>query len=201
MSAVEISNLAIGLVGGNKIASLDDESVEAVECKLYYDLARTFCLENRDWTFASVTKLLAQDSTAVSTEFANSYTLPAKCLVVREVASSADLKSKEIYQLSGRSIVTDSGTVYLKYTENVEDTSKFSPSFTIATAHKLAELIASQVTGDKSLKRTLNAEAEEAMETGGAINGMQGSPKRAYASRLVNARFRIGGNYGLGSTL
>lgn len=201
MDKTTIYNMAIGFVGGNKVLSPADETVEAEECNIFYDPARKFCLESRDWTFAAKTRQLAPDAVPISTEFAFSFTLPSDCLVVREVSSGPTLREKVIYQKDERAIVTNSSVLYIKYTKNITTTTLFSPSFQIAVAHKLAEFISPVLTGDKVLKRTLNAESEDLLEGGGAIDGMQGSPKRAFASRLLNARVRgYGGlNYGLGS--
>ena len=200
MDKTTIYNMAIGLVGGNKVLSPADESVEAEECNIYYDPARRFCLESRDWTFAAGTRALAQDATPASTEFANSFTLPSDCLVVRQVSDNPDLLYPIIYQKDGNQIVTDSGTVYIKYTKNITTTTLFSPTFQVAVAHKLAEFISPVLTRDKALKRTLSAESEELLEGGGAIDGMQGSPKRAFASRLLRARFRGYGSTSYGLT-
>ena len=199
MDVIGICNMAIGFVGGSPIMSLVDETVEAEQCDLYYDAARALCLESRDWTFAASTRALAQDAVAVSTEFANSFTLPSDCLVVRAVASDANLKNAITYQKDENSIVTDSGTVYVKYTKDITVTTLFSPSFAVAVAHKLGEFISIVLTGDKVMKRTLMQESEELLEGGGAIDGMQGSPKRAFASRLLSARYGGSSRYGTGN--
>ena len=203
MDITGIWNMAIGLVGGSPVTGPADDTVEAEQCDLFYDNAREVCLESRDWTFAAKTRQLAKDAVAVSTEFAYSFTLPSDCLVVRAVTSDAKLRQPVVYQKDGNAIVTDEATVYIKYTKDITTTTLFSPSFRTAVAHKLAEFISPVLTGDKVLKRTLNQESGELLEGGGAIDGMQGSPKRAFASRLLRAR--LGGyggtNYGLGNTI
>jgi len=201
MDVIDICNLAISLVGGTSIISLVDASVEAEECDRFYDVARQYCLENRAWTFASATRELAADNPAVSTEFSYSYAVPSNCLVLREVSSSSDLLTPITYQKTGNSIVTDSAAVHIKYTKDITVTSLFSPSFQIALAHKLGELIAPKITGSSTIKRTLLEESEGFIENGGSIDGMQGSPKRAFASRLLHARFSGTTRYGLGNKL
>jgi hypothetical protein len=202
MDKIGICNMAIGLVGGNPILSLADETVESEQCGTFYDSALTFCLESRDWTFAASSRQLAKDAVAVSTEFAFSFTIPSDSLVVRVVSSNSQLRYPVEHQKDGNKILSDSEVVYIKYTKNITDSTLFSPSFSIAAAHKLGEFISPAITGDKVLKRTLNQESEDLLEGGGAIDGMQGSPKRAYASRLLNARYKYGSTrYGLGSTV
>lgn len=192
MDKIAICNMAIGFVGGTPIMSFDDATVEAEQCSLYYDIARTFCLESRMWTFASsYRQLVAAPEVSVS-EYQFSFQLPADCLTVRIVSDSPDLKSPIDYQKDGRVIWTDSASLYIKYTKNITDTSLFSPAFQTALAHKLGEFISSTISGDKVLKRTLMTEASEMLEDGGSIDGMQGSPKRVYASRLLSSRFRAG---------
>lgn len=194
MDKIGICNMAIGFVGGNSIMSFADKTLEADQCELNYDIAREFCLESRDWTFAAAYKKLAIGVAVSPAEFANNFPLPSDCLVVRAVSDNEDLRSAITYQIDGNTLVTDSATAYIKYTKNVVDTSLSSPSFQIAVSHKLGELIASVISGDKVLKRTLMGESDVLLEGGGAINGMQGSPKRAFASRLLGARYRSGRN-------
>lgn len=189
MDSIKISNLAIGLVGGSLITSFSDPSVEAEQCGLFYDTARRICLEGRDWTFAATTRRLAPDSTAISSEYSFSFPLPSDCLVVRVVSSSADLSIPEEYQRQSNRIMADAATVYVKYTRDVTDSNQFSAGFATAVAHKLAEFISPAVTGDKALKRTLMQEAEFLINESGATDGLQGSPKRTFASRLLRARF------------
>ncbi len=198
MDKIGICNMAIGFVGGNSIISFADESLEAEQCELNYDIAREFCLESRDWTFAALYDQLTALVATSPSEAGNTYQLPSDCLVVREASDNEDLRSPIVYQKNGRTLVTDSGTVFIKYTANIMDTSLFSPSFDVALAHKLAEFIASPITGDKNLKRALMVEADNLLEGGGAIDGMQGSPKRAYASKLLSSRYRYGGRAAIG---
>ena len=198
MDKIGICNMAIGYVGGNSIMSFADESLEADQCELNYDTAREFCLESRDWTFAATYRQLAAAVSVTPSEFEFSFPLPSDCLVVREVSDNEDMRSPIVYQKDGNRIVTDSAEVYIKYTKNIVDTSLFSPSFEVATAHKLGEFIASTISGDKTLKRALMVESEDLLEGGGAIDGMQGSPKRAFASKLLSSRYRYGGRSAVG---
>ena len=201
MDSIDICNMAIGFVGGSSITSLVDETLEAEQCGRYYDIARKFCLEGRDWTFAARTQRLAPEAVPLSSEFSNSFVLPVDCLVVRVVAYDPELKRGAVYQKNENRILANSSVLYVKFTQDVTNTTRFSPSFTTAVAHKLAEFLAPVLTGDKNMKRTLMQESEYLVDTGGAIDGMQGSPKRVFASRLLGARFGRGSRYGLGSTL
>lgn len=200
MDKIAICNMAIGFVGGSPIMSFEDEILEAELCDRFYDAARSFCLESRDWTFAAQYRRLAPLVTSSPSEFSNSFQLPSDCLSVRIVSDDPDLKSPVEYQKDGRVLWANESLLYIKYTKNITDTSLFSPIFQTALAQKLAEFIATPLTGDKVLKVSLRQEAELTVEEGGSIDGMQGSPKRAYASKLLQARHR-GGRYGTSSTL
>lgn len=199
MDTIGICNMAIGLVGGSSITSFADETLEAEQCSLYYEPARKFCLESRDWTFAAETRQLAADVTPISTEYSHSFALPADCLVARVVASDAQLKQPLEYQRQSNRLIADSATMYIRYTKDVTSTSRFSPGFATAVAHKLAEFLSPTLSGDKTLKRTLMQESEFLLEGGGAVDGMQGSPKRAFASRLLRARYGMISRHGLGN--
>lgn len=198
MDIIGICNMALSLVGGSPIMSTADETVEAEECGRYYDIARKFCLESRDWTFAAKTRRLSPDATAISSEYAYSYALPADCLVVRVASSDAQLKAPIEFQRQENRIITDSGSLYIRYTQDIVTTARFSPAFATAVAHKLAEFISPKLTGDKALKRTLLDEADYLISEGGAVDGTQGSPKAVYASRLLRARYGSLSQIGLG---
>ena len=198
MDTIGICNMALSLVGGTPITSTADGTIEAEECGRYYDIARRFCLESRDWTFAAATRRLTADVTPVSSEYAYSYALPADTLVVRVASSDAQLKSVIEFQRQENRIITNSGSLYIRYTQDITTTARFSPAFATAVAHKLAEFISSKLTGDKALKRTLLEESDYLISEGGATDGAQGSPKRAYASRLLRARQGSLSYHGLG---
>ena len=51
-SSTEICNLALSWLAGNRISSLDDDSIEARLCKANYTLSRRAVLEEAEWTFA-----------------------------------------------------------------------------------------------------------------------------------------------------
>ncbi len=197
MSQLEISNMAIGLVGGKQLVTLTDDTVEAEQCDLFYDVARRFCLESRDWTFASTYSL--QEALLpplppgiFASEFSQVFDIPDECLVIRTVSQDDNLITPAVYQKDFQYLYSDNDTLYIRYTKDTTLTERFSPTFRTALAHKLAELIAPGVTGDKTLKRELMVDAESLLENGGAIDGMQGTPKRTRASQLVGARYRGG---------
>ena len=188
MDSIGISNMAIGLVSGNQIMTFDDDTVESDACKTYYETARDFCLEARDWTFATARKRITPLTEAPVSEFSYSFKVPSDLLVTRQVCSDEAMTSKLVYQQEGRNIVCDSSIIYIRYTAKISDPTTFTPTFNAAVAHKLAEFISPILTANSGIKVALNQEATNLVDDGGAINGMQGSPKQVTASKLLRAR-------------
>ncbi|MGD1830997.1 MAG: hypothetical protein ACPKM1_15660 [Spirochaetaceae bacterium] len=188
MDKVKIGNMAIGFCGGNSIMSFEDGTTESDLCKINYEPARDYCLEMRDWTFASERRRLTPLADAPVSEFSHAFQLPSDCFVLRQVSDNQDMKSSIEYQVDGNRILCDAGIVYVRYTVQVTNTSLFSPSFALAVATKLAELISVALTASPAMKQAYEQGSERLLEDSGAIDGMQGTPKRAYASRLLSAR-------------
>jgi hypothetical protein len=194
MDAIEISNMAIGFADGSPITSFEDGSKESDLCKTFYPNARNYCLENRDWTFASDYKRLSPLTAIPAADFSTQFQLPSDCLVVRQVSDNPKLEYGILYQLSGNKLLTNHSVVYIRYTKLITDTSLFTPTFSIAVAHKLAEFISGPLTASRVFKNDMVTLSEGLLENGGAIDGGQGSPKRVYASRLLGARYGRGSN-------
>ena len=51
-SEIQICNLAISWLGGQRITSFGDETAEAILCYANYELARDAVLERIEWSFA-----------------------------------------------------------------------------------------------------------------------------------------------------
>ena len=51
-SEVKICNMALAHLGADRIASIDDTSEEAVQCKIWFEPIRDTVLEERELTFA-----------------------------------------------------------------------------------------------------------------------------------------------------
>lgn len=174
-SEVEICNLALAHLGDSAtVASLDppEGSAQAEHCQRFYPIARDAVLEMHDWNFATRRAELAAVTFGFE-QWAYAYALPSDCLRALAVLSpsAADDYSYPVPSVftqdqvpnAGQGIYTpqqftveinDSGDqilltnvedAILRYTAMVEDTTKFSPLFTITLSWHLASMLAGPV--------------------------------------------------------
>jgi len=199
MRAIDIANMAIGYLGGNRITSLEDESEEAELIQVYYESARDFCLESRAWTFAAKRAELAPLAEAPAFGWSAAFLLPADTMVVREVSRLSTMSYPEEYEREADTLLANASSLYIKYTTNWIHETKWSKQFCIAVAHKLAEFMCGPITENRALKKDLALLSEAYLEVGGATDGMQASPRQAKAYRLKRARYT--GRMGLGGSI
>ena len=148
MYSTDICNIALSSIGQGQIASIDEDSEAARQCKLYYELTRKNLLSSFRWGFAERSEKLALvDTTVPKWEFA--YALPKKCLVVRqlynkngdiiETDESAKDDTYHEFQIalmneSQRIIMADIEDAWMDYTADIENAELFDSSFAEALA-------------------------------------------------------------------
>jgi hypothetical protein len=133
-SSVEICNIAISYLGGNKIMDFTDDSTEAELCRLNYPYCRDSVLEEINWTFA--TKRYRYSSPLADKPafgYANSFRMPTEILRIISV-------NDNIYPwaLESGEVLTDSSSIDVLAVIRVIDSTKFSPTFVHALASYLA---------------------------------------------------------------
>lgn len=156
VSSTNIANMALSHVGAkSNIESLNENSVEAMTCRLWYDHARLSTLEAHDWTFARKRLTLALDSEDPPTDWAYRYQYPGDCVKARQITSPYDYLSqtdtapfiRELNSLGQNTILTDQPEAELRYTSNIVDTSSFTALFTNALTYSLATMIGYKLSG------------------------------------------------------
>jgi hypothetical protein len=154
-SETDIGNLSLGHLGEDSaVTSFDppDGSVHAEHCARFYPMARDMCLEAHDWKFARRTVQLTE-TVAGGDDYAFVYALPADYLRAQRIYIQdwrRDLTGIDEFETetndSGQMILMcDIENPYLIYTRRVDDTTKFSPSFTVALSYLLASMLAGPV--------------------------------------------------------
>lgn len=158
-SKVEIWNKALGHLSSNKLVSNPNEnSMEAKQCRIFYDGAREAALRDYPWAFAKRQQTLALTGTAPD-GWDYQYAYPSDCLSIRRIYNIADPKSEEQKPIkytvaqnpdgAGRVIWTDQAEAQLIYTRNVDDVSYFDPQFEEALSLILAARLAKPINGKR----------------------------------------------------
>ncbi len=157
-----IWNMALGFIGTRTVASEDERTLEAVQCKLYWDSARRGALRDFPWNFAQRRAWLAlvPMPKGYEEQYAHAYALPQDMLHAlrilpdgKEGASFGQSTQGEAEEGGRFILVYDSerkqqvllchtARALLAYTADVEDVSLFDDLFIHMLARKLAAYVA-----------------------------------------------------------
>ncbi len=188
-SEVDICNNALGLVGGNFITSLNDDSTEAKLCKRFYPIARDAALEERDWTFATARKSLVKLAEEPAFTWASQFNLPANCMRVISVwGPDAEDGSQTEFVKEGVRILCDEEVVNIQYIDRLTNPERFSPLFTDALIYAVASKIAIPLTESRSLLSDMLSIYRTRIKEAGANDGMQSKIKIKTGSKLMRSR-------------
>lgn len=155
-TAVDIANLALSHLGDDAtVASLDppEGSPQAEHCARFLPLARDALLQLHPWDFSACRAPLAlfEDN---ESDYNYCYVVPNDCITINSVEPMpngslySSLPSQGFVVESHdniKKIFTNTPNAVIRYQRRVDDTSLFSPLFTVALSWKLASLIAGPV--------------------------------------------------------
>ena len=197
INVTKICNMAILHVGGNKILSINDSSVEAIVCETHYDVARDKVLEDKDWTFAVSRAEITQNAVDPVFGYQSSFTLPSDCIRVIEAWDSMDDmmfrgRSNPLeWEKEENNISADTeGSIFIRYIKRIETTSRFSAGFVDALSLYLAHKLAVPIAKSTRLQTDMMNLYLRSVKDAANADGLQGRSRRIRSSRLVNARLR-----------
>lgn len=196
ISAVRVANMALSHTGSdNVIESLTEDSVEAKQCKLWYDFARQMTLRGHNWSFARKRQALSEHSQEPPDDWSNRYQYPADCLVMRQLVNPAGPDADNVpfsvqVDDTGEAmcILTNLEEAVGEYTFDLTKASLFSPHFILAMSYNLASLINPALTGDKDLTAGLLNLGQAMTINGGAADENQEEKRPPREGGSVRAR-------------
>jgi len=189
-SVVDICNSALNLLGASTISALTDDSKNARLCNQRYEPIRNRIFRSHAWNCLTKRVQLAQDSTAPVVEFTYAYTLPSDCLRVLKIHTGAtdSIASDIDYQVEGRKIKTNEGTVYLVYIALVSDPNEYDVYLQEALAAGLAADIAYAVTNNATLAKNYQEVADERLREARFIDATENSLGTIESNEFTDAR-------------
>jgi hypothetical protein len=189
-SVVDICNSALNLLGASTISALTDDSKNARLCNQRYEPVRNRIFRSHAWNCLTKRVQLAQDSTAPVVEYSYAYTLPSDCLRVLKIHTGAtdSIASDIDYQVEGRKIKTNEGTVYLVYIALVTDPNEFDVYLQEALAANLAADIAYAVTNNATLAKNYQEVADERLREARFIDATENSLGTIESNEFTDAR-------------
>lgn len=172
-STVEICNRALQKLGAKSITSLSDGSANARHCTTAYEPIKKRLLEKHDWVFARKRAELAADSEAPAWGRANAFTLPADFIKKIEPYPE-DVNNQDDWEIEdGKILTNDTAPIYLRYTYDVTDTSKFPPLFAELLATELAFELCEALSQSNTKKEGLRGDASDIVAEAKKSNAFQ----------------------------
>lgn len=154
-SETDIVNMALTLLGENRIMSMSDNSKPAREASALFALTRDSLLAGYTWSFAKARTQLSALVTAPLFGYASQFQLPSDCLRVVQVGDyhvgldMTDYRGSPVreFEIEGRTILTNlSAPLNFRYIKRITDATQFAACFTTSFAAKLAEQLAEPLT-------------------------------------------------------
>ena len=152
-SRVAISNLALTVLGADRITSLDDNSENARRLTAVFDYCREDVLRAHPWNFAIIRAQLARLASTPAFGYDYEFQLPADCLRVIEVNDGTSLITD--YKIEGRKVLCDNDTLYTKYIGDVIDPNQYTSQFISVLSSRLAAELAYAITNNKSTQELM----------------------------------------------
>lgn len=149
-SKIQICNDALNHLGEDQIESLSDNVI----LEKIYDMTRKEVLSSYNWDFANVLKTLAQVSVDENlTNYNYVFQLPTdpEVLSIRTLNETSSKKTLKNYRRIQDRIYCGESAVFLSYTTDITDTTKYSPKFIELFSWALAVKGAFPITKDKTI--------------------------------------------------
>ena len=167
--------MALTELKANPITSLTDpDSDRAVLAALWYPIARDAVLEDSDWTFATKRTTLTPLAAAPDWGYSYQFTSPPDAARIISVSDDPLVENNIDWRKEAGVIVCDSEQIYVRYVYKLEDPTKFSPSFVMCLAARLASHLAIPVAGSRTLQQDKWALYQQRLDEADGNDGRQG---------------------------
>ncbi len=197
-SETDLLNDALCQIGATRITGIDEGSVNANHCQLFYPSLRDDLLRSAHWRFAAARKELVQDVAKPLFEFAFQYSLPAGFLKIREYnGASLDTTNLALferatvrrYEIEGQKLVTNDAEAKIVFTQRITDPNIFDSLFYQTLTTWLASKLSNAITKDTERSMALLRKAVEVLLPMALnVDGQEGSVEPYVADELQRGR-------------
>lgn len=178
------------MLGQSPIASMTEDTPQALLCANLYPLARLDVLRLHPWNCAIRRVALAPLTAAPAFGWDYAFQLPGDWLRTIQVGLDDDPGE---YEIEGRTILYDSDVLYLRYVADVSE-GDWDPLLVHVMTKRMELDLAYPVTKSTSLRDTLrqefHAKGVGVLARAKAVDGQENPPQSWDDSGLVNVRMR-----------
>ena len=180
---VGLCNMALVLVGEERINALTEDNKPARFCNQHYPNIRDEVLREGSWNVATRRAALSIDAVKPVYEFTNAFQLPTDFLRLIRLENQ-----RRDHRLEEDKILSDEGSMNIMYVFQLTDVSRMDPLLQKAIATKLAAELAIPIAQNLDLYRTLNALYTERIAEARLQDAMEGPLEVIESTSWVNAR-------------
>lgn len=160
-SETEFLNGALGVAGCGRIASIDDQSVNANWCKTLYPPLRRAWLGMTNWSFAGAQAQLTLEVGSPIFGYTYAYALPPTLIKVRTyngtqvnaLLTSVDWINWRFYaatwRVEGNKLYSNDAAAFIEYTTDIDDPLRWNSMFYEMAKHWLASQLAIAIRQDE----------------------------------------------------
>jgi hypothetical protein len=186
-SQAEIANVALTLLGSDRIISLDDDIKPAREIKAMFNISRDALLAGYDWSFAKTRSNLSALTSTPANGFDYEFQIPSDCLrlvMVGEHYVGMDLTDYrgspvEEFTIEGRTILTNlAAPLPVIYIKRVTDTTQFQANFTKGFAAQLAMDVCEALTQSETKRARAERELSKEITLAIRANAIELPPRK-----------------------
>ncbi len=169
----QIVNLALTRLGTERIADITDNNKRAKLMSDIYDMLRRKLIRHARWNFALKRAQLAKLASTPAFGFEFEYQLPADYIEIWDVGDSSGvfrnlhpgcegfLRLGQDYVIEDGKLLTDEGSIFVLYSYDNTDTSKYTDTFIESFALSLAHKACYSITQDTNLTNVIFGELEK----------------------------------------
>jgi len=180
MTETEFSNICLDAIGADRISALDDGTVNANRVALLLPLERDATLREHLWNFA-IKRLTLVVTTAPIAGFTYAYERDNDDLRILSINEDPEA----IWQVEGRTVVTDETTCVVKYIHRITNPTLWDPLFTSAFSLRLASKLALAVAHDMAYSIKLLEQYYAMIGQAQTIDGQEGSSDTIESTSLT----------------
>lgn len=154
-SVTQINNEALGLVGCQRIRSMDDAGNEAAACRFHWPLTLEYVLSVHPWK--CVGKQATLTTTTTEPQFGHDYAYPLPADFVRMISMD---DADDAYHVTGKILHCDDSPAYIWYVPLEADATKYDATLVQALAFVQAYKLALALRQDFGLAEGIQGHFE-----------------------------------------
>ena len=181
-STVDICNFALSLLGQKLITTLNDQTAEALACRVQWKPLRNSILRQHKWNCVSKRARLNRILETPAFGYKYYYQLPSDCVYAIKLDDGA------FFEVEGRRLLTDSESANLIYNEANDGTSVYDATLSEALGYLLAASLCNPMTSSTTEAQRLHSIGMEKLKDAKAADAFEGKQRDPRGNRLIGIK-------------